>query len=312
MKATHALLGLLVATLATTARAERRVEERIASNHANGKIEIDIGEGSVEVIGWDKNEVEVTGTIGDRVERLDVKQGRRKVWVRAYVPKEGDAREAKLIIRAPHNNDIDAQVFQGPISITGIEGDIQLETFSGNVTVAGPSKRVEARTVNGDITIDAAAGAVGVDKARLKTVTGAVVVRKARREVEVQSISGAVTVTCNSLNKVLIETVSGNVSFDGGLSRLGRLEIDTHDGDIVGMFPADLLAEFDITSFNGQVENAFNPNASNNQDFIQGEGDPQAEIKATSFSGDIRVTKQSKVARGGSAQSGELPRKRQL
>ncbi|MEX2307510.1 MAG: DUF4097 family beta strand repeat-containing protein [Pirellulales bacterium] len=293
MKNRYIIFGILIVSWSANARAEQQVEKRVSSNHANGKVEIDIGEGSIQVIGWDKNEVEVTGTIGDRVERLDVRKGKRKVWVRAYLPKDGEAREAELVVYAPHSNDIDVQVFQGPILVSGIEGDIQLETFSGDISVSGPCKRVEAGTVNGDITVDSAKRSAGADKVRAKTVAGAIVIKNVRREVEAQSISGPVTIAGNSLTKVVAKTVSGNVRFDGGLSRLGRLEIDTHSGEFIGVFPADLSAEFDITSYNGVVDNAFNPNAGSNQDFIQGEGDPQAEVKATSFSGNIRVTKQS-------------------
>jgi len=299
----YILFGALIATCSATASAVQQVEQRVPSNHANGKVEIVIGEGSVHVIGWNKNEVEVTGTLGDRVERLDVRKGNRKVRVRAYLPKEGAAREADLIVYAPHNNDIDVQVFQGPIVVTGIEGDMELETFSGDISVAGLCKRVEARTVNGDITVDSAKTNAGADKVRAKSVAGAIIIKNVRREVEAQSISGAVTITGNSLNKVAVETVSGDVRFDGGLSQLGRLEIDTHDGEIIGVFPAELSAEFDITSFNGDVNNAFNPSSGKNQEVIQSEGDLQAEVKATSFSGNIRVNKraQGKVVKAPAA-----------
>jgi DUF4097 and DUF4098 domain-containing protein YvlB len=118
------------------------------------------------------------------------------------------------------------------------------------------------------------------------------VVKNARREVDAQSISGKVTVTGDAINKFVAKTVSGDVHFNGGLSRMGRLEVDTHSGEITGVFPAALSAEFDITSYNGVVDNDFNLKSDNNQDFIK--GDPQAEVKATSFSGNIRVTKQSK------------------
>jgi hypothetical protein len=77
----------------------------------------------------------------------------------------------------------------------------------------------------------------------------------------------------------------------------------------VSVFPADLLAEFDITSLNGRVSNAFNPDAGDNQDFIQGEGDPQAEIRVSSFSGDIHVSKQSKTDGRATAQADKPPHK---
>jgi hypothetical protein len=283
----------LLGTFIVPAQAEKQIEQRVASNHANGKVEVDIGEGSIHVIGWDKNEVEVTGSTGDRVERVEVRKGNRKIWVRAYLPKEGDARDANLVIYAPHNNDLDVQVFQGPIVVSGIEGDLQLETFSGDISVSGPCRRVEAKTVNGNITVDAPKNGVGAEKVRAKTVAGAIVTKNVRREVEAQSISGAVTVSGDSLNKVSVETVSGNVRFEGGLSRLGHLEIDTHGGEVVGAFPAELSAEFDITSYNGDVRNAFNPTADSNQDFVQTGGELQAEVKITSFSGDIVLSKHS-------------------
>ena len=313
MRFTHFVFGVwVVAGAVAAARAEQQVEERVPSNHANGKVEVDIGEGSIRVIGWDRNEVEVTGTLGDRVDRLEVRKGRRKVWVRAYVPKEGDSRETHLTIHAPHNNDIDVQVFKGPISVSGIEGDTKLESFGGDITAVGPFKRLETRTVNGNISVDAASRSAGADKVRAKSVSGAIAIRNVRREVEAQTISGAVSIASSALNKVTVETVSGDVRFDGMLSRLGRLQIETHGGDIVGVFPADLAVEFDVTSYNGLVENAFSPNAGNSRDFIPGEEDPHGEVKVTSFSGNIRLLKQAKTADRATAQSTAPPPKRPL
>ena len=37
-----------------------------------GQVEVDNVSGSVEVIGWDRPEIDVSGTIGERVERVDL------------------------------------------------------------------------------------------------------------------------------------------------------------------------------------------------------------------------------------------------
>jgi DUF4097 and DUF4098 domain-containing protein YvlB len=315
MKWNHLAFGVVfAAAFAATGLAERQVDERVASNHANGKVEIDVGEGSIRVVGWDRNEVHVLGTIGDRVDQLEIRKGRRKVWVRAYVPHEGESREVHLTIHAPHNSDIDVQVFQGPIDVSGIEGDTKLETFSGNIVATGPFKRLEAGTVNGSISVDAASKATGADKVRAKTVTGEISIRNVRREVEVQTISGAVKIVSATLNKVIVETVSGDVQFGGNLSRQGHLQIETHGGDIVGVFPADMSAEFDVTSYNGLVENAFSLESGNSRDLVSAEEDPQAEVEVTSFSGSIRVLKQPKPKAGASktAQANPPPIKQPL
>lgn len=295
MKMIHVVMGMCLLALATAARADVKVEKHVPSNHSNGKVEIDAGQGSLEIIGWDKNEVEITGTVGDQVDRIDVSKGNRKVKVRAFVPKEAEGRDVHLVIRAPHNNDINVQVFQGPVTVSGIEGDIDLETFSGKISVSGACKRVEASSVNGDIVIEPDDSEFSADKVRVKTVAGAITIRNVRREVEAQSISGAVTISGSTLNILSVKTVSGDVRFDGGIASSGQVRIETHGGNIAGSFPTDFTADFDITSYNGRVENAFRSGAEIKPEAVRGDGNQQADVRATSFSGDIRLTRQPKI-----------------
>src|SRR5215211_3161454 len=60
----------LLGTLPGIASAETRINKRTAAA-PKGMVEISNTAGSVLVAGWERNEVEVTGELGDDVERLE-------------------------------------------------------------------------------------------------------------------------------------------------------------------------------------------------------------------------------------------------
>src|ERR1700722_16184941 len=62
---------LAIAVPCTLVHAGRSIDEH-RSAEAQGEVEIVNVSGKVEVDGWDRNEVEVTGSAGDSVERVDV------------------------------------------------------------------------------------------------------------------------------------------------------------------------------------------------------------------------------------------------
>ncbi len=310
MKKLQVVVAIWISAWAGVVQADRKVEEHIASNHFNGKLEIDAAQGTLDIVGWDKNEVEIMGSLGDAVDRLEIDKGHRKIKVKAVVPKSGVGGEVHLVLHAPHNNDIRVPFFQGPVNISGIEGDIEVETLGGNISVIGSCKRVDARSVGGSITLDAAARGFAAEKVRAKTVSGMITLRKVHREAEIESISGPVTVVGDSFEKVTIETVSGEVRFEGGLMHYGRLQVDTHGGQILAAFPPEFSAEFDVATYHGKVENAFTSKADDKHSLPHADGNAQAEVKATSFSGNIRLTKMSKD-QASTTQSGERLVKRE-
>ena len=89
--------GLLVAAalpLMAPARESSNVDRKIAVE-PNGEVVISNVSGSIDVRGWDRNEVQVTGHLGEDVERLDLTTSGGRTIVKVVLPRgssnDGDA-----------------------------------------------------------------------------------------------------------------------------------------------------------------------------------------------------------------------------
>ena len=80
--ATALLLG------APTAFADRDIHES-AQVHPKGEVEVSNIAGSVRVTGWDRDVVEVTGTLGSGVEDLEFRTEGRYTLIKVRMPRNG-------------------------------------------------------------------------------------------------------------------------------------------------------------------------------------------------------------------------------
>ena len=77
---TIALAGVLAATLASAGSAQTSVDQRRAAE-ADGTVEIENPAGTIHVVGWDRNEVAVTGTLGHQAEGLEFRGGAHRTSI---------------------------------------------------------------------------------------------------------------------------------------------------------------------------------------------------------------------------------------
>ena len=97
----------LVFLLATPAAAEE--VDRTIDAAANGHVDVSNISGSVTVNGWSRNSVEVTGTIGRKVEELIVERNGDKVRIKVKVPRgSGRGIDSDLHINVPMNSSLDS------------------------------------------------------------------------------------------------------------------------------------------------------------------------------------------------------------
>jgi hypothetical protein len=95
------------------------------------------GEGSLEISGWDQATVDVTGTIGEKVERVDVTSSANHTTVRVVLPSgsswNGDS-SAHLKIRVPQKSALES-TWSVPICASPGSRESNLRTVSGDIAV---------------------------------------------------------------------------------------------------------------------------------------------------------------------------------
>jgi DUF4097 and DUF4098 domain-containing protein YvlB len=243
---------VLAMALAAPALAQQRVEERRPAA-PDGTVEIDCPTGAVRVIGWDKNEVQVTGTLARDAGPLKIDASERRVKIEVEMANHPEKSRGELEIRVPSKSRLRVESFAGAITVSDVTGDIRAESVQGGIVVTGATGEINAETVNGGVEITGPSRYV-----RAEAVNGAVTLRGGSGELSASAVSGAVTVSGGSFKRVKLESVSGPVRFEGGIEKGGEMGVESVSGKVDVLLPADQGADIEISSFAGDIRYEFN------------------------------------------------------
>ncbi len=245
----------------------------------DGAVSIENMAGSVKVVGWERSEVQVKGTIGDGGELSLEGSGKR-----THIEIEADGNpmgvKSDLEVFVPAGSSVDIEGFQATISVSGVTGAVKAETVNGSITQTGAARGVELQSVNGDIEVTKATGRI-----QAEAVNGGVTVRDGSGDIEASTVNGKLLVTGGSYERAQLESVSGGVRFESALAGRGVLSIDTVSAPVELLLPAGVSAEFEVSSFSGRITNELGPAAEKH-----GKWTPQTELRFTTGSGGARVT----------------------
>lgn len=287
-----ALVVVVAVLAASLAIAQQSVNERRAADPA-GVVEIENVAGSVRVIGWERAEVEVTGTLGRGTERLEFSGGPGRTLVKVVLPKNAkDVDGSDLTVKVPAGSRLEVDTVSADITTEQVAGVLDLETVSGTVRAGGKPTEVKVQSVSGDVEVPAVDGPV-----RAQSVSGRVTLLGARRNVEVSSVSGPIKVVAADVESGELETVSGTITFEGDVSGAGRLEVETVSGEVELSLSASVAADFRVTSFSGAITNELGPAARRTSEHGPGwelefsNGGGGARIEVTSLSGQVTLRK---------------------
>jgi len=286
-------IGVLALALAAAmpAAAQQKIDETKAAAK-DGAVEVHNVSGSVRITGWDREQVSVTGTLGKGSERLEFASEGRRTVVRVVLPRNAHHVDGTdLEIRVPSGSSLEVQTVSADIAVEKVSGEQELESVSGRVALLGEPKRFSARSVSGDVEITAS-GAPG----RAKSVSGGIKLSGVTGDVEAGSVSGDIVVKGDTVNRVDLETTSGDIRLDAGLAKDARVSAKTVSGEVELTLPAATAADFDVTTFSGAVTNEFGPPAKNTSEygpgkelsFSTGSG---GRVLAKSFSGNVHLRK---------------------
>ncbi|MGC1687480.1 MAG: DUF4097 family beta strand repeat-containing protein [Candidatus Acidiferrales bacterium] len=181
--------------------------------------------GSVQVEGWERDEVEVRavktgeGDDGDLNNvRIEVESARDGVAVHTRYPKgEGVPVFVDYQIRVPYRVLLsDIATVNGSVSIRGVEGSGDLHSVNGNVEVTDSAGRFSAHTTNGNVHLELSRLADGAPMV-LETINGSVLLglpSNARGDIRARSLNG-------ELNSDLPRIVRGSYEGRGFHGTLG-------------------------------------------------------------------------------------------
>ena len=262
-----AVIGLLISLApATPARDDKkdgRSEklERTMPVAPTATITACVMSGSIEVKGWDRNEVRVRSGDASVLEfrRIDkVKEKDKQVQspatrVDVMVMDESDKTGAKGDCQAVANVELDVpvgstvqvQTRDGDIHIVGVAG-AYAGSQNGDIAIEQVTKLVEAGTVGGSIELRDSSGRINLSSAG-GTVDATNIKPTSKDDTfEVGTVSGDIQLEDVSTVKVVAKTVQGSVIMSGPLARAGQYGFTTTYGDVILAMPPD--ASFQIVA----------------------------------------------------------------
>jgi DUF4097 and DUF4098 domain-containing protein YvlB len=272
--------------------AETSIDQHRAAN-PQGAVEIDNVAGSIDVQGWDKPEVAVTGTIGKDVERVDVTGDGNRTSIRVVLPRgihwgmhDG---EARLVIHVPTNSSVSASMVSSDLKVSAVHGALELRTVSGNISGDGGGD-LRANDVSGDIHFTAMAA----KRIEVKAISGNIVLTGGNTDIEASSVSGDAHLTLGTVSRARFKTVSGSISATLAAASDAQIDGESISGDIRLDFAGEPAADFEVQTLSGDIDNCFGPKAVEprhgpGKRLTFKTGDTSARVHLTSNSGDVRL-----------------------
>ena len=283
------LLGLLVTG---TAFADRPVDET-RSLDPGGTLEIHNVSGSVTVLGG-AGRVEITGTLGDDVEELEVVGGGDRLEIRVKTPRHSTGRldlESHLMVRAPSDARLEVQTVSASISVEDMDERLELQSVSGEIRAESRPRVLSVQTVSGEIhTVGA------LERAEVQSVSSKIELGEITGRLQASTVSGGLSILSGSVEEAELSTVSGDVEIATVLPAGAELSINSHSGAVVLDLGGSASARIDVTTFSGDIDNALTSDAAErtskyapgkNLEFTVGSG--SARVQINSFSGDVRI-----------------------
>jgi DUF4097 and DUF4098 domain-containing protein YvlB len=265
MRAIYSALGATIAFLSLAGCDDMnfdigdRYKEDFHYNFAlqpGGKLDLENFNGSVDIAGWDKNEVEVNGTKYARSKdlldsiKIETSNSPDAVRFKTSHPVGHGNMGAKYTIRVPrkvvlndirssngaiHVEDIDGtsrlHTSNGGVRLSRVKGDIDIETSNGTIELEGVNGNATLRTSNGKIKGDIKGGALEANTSN-GGITLALADGSGNGPVRMHSSNGSIDLTLDNAREVHATTSNSSITVHLPSSANGRVRAHTSNSSI--------------------------------------------------------------------------------
>lgn len=155
------VVWVLVATLPPPVAADTPLSASLQAR-ADGRVEISNKVGSIDVQGWARTEVEVTGSLGKGSERLDFNEEGGVVRIEVVLRPGGDMNwvgASELVVRVPSGSELAIRSGRGDVTVGGVTGPQTVQALNGKVTLntepeSNRPVAIDISSVVGDVRLD--------------------------------------------------------------------------------------------------------------------------------------------------------------
>jgi len=284
---------LLPAVAAAAAAANERTFDRQVPAQPRGVVEISNVSGSVEVSGWDRNEVNVHAELDSGVERVDVSSDGGRTSIKVILAHaSGHGGETRLQVKIPKESELNVSAVDADVTTNAMLGVQRLSAVSGNIAAELAGADVELKTVSGDLRLK---GHGLPARLHVSSVSGDVHLEHGAGELEASTVNGTLIVSFDSARAVRVRTTSGDLHIEGKLTRGATLEASTVSGDLSVRARADGGYAYEVSSFSGDITDCFNASPERTSKYGPGSrlegtrGEGAGRLRVKTMSGDVQL-----------------------
>lgn len=253
------------------------------------RVSIENVAGEIEVKGWDRDEVQLTGRLGDSVDELEIDESGSHLQITVVNRDKRNIDETVLLLRVPEGANIEAFAVSADIEISGLDNErVTGTSVSGDVNVQVKSQWVSLESVSGDVGFSGQTSRISAE-----SVSGDIELSGLSGDVEATTVSGDMELEAGMMDSGKFETVSGDIQVSSELSASGRLSAESMSGDVIIRLPGSQSGLFKAQSFSGRITTDFgsvsNAKHGPGSHLKHAAGKDGAEIRLESFSGNIKL-----------------------
>lgn len=237
---------------------------------SGGKLDLENMNGEVDILGWEKDVVEINGTKYSSSKsaldsmKVDVDHSADSVRIRTIpaVPFHGNS-GARYNIRVPRRVLLERiATSNGPVHIDGIQGNANLHTSNGTIRVdrldgdlnaQTSNGRIEAHDTHGSCILHTSNGRIEADVAKggfdATTSNGSIHARllepDADHAVKLESSNGAIDLTMEAAREVRARTSNSSITLHVPSTLNAHLKARTSN--------ASVSSDFDVTVHGGEL-----------------------------------------------------------
>jgi DUF4097 and DUF4098 domain-containing protein YvlB len=213
-----------------------------------GRLSIENLNGSVELLGWDKDTVEITGTKYAATEdllrslKIDIQESPNSLSIRTIRPSgiRGNL-GAKYRLHVPRRVELERiNSSNGHVEARDIEGQARIRTSNAAVRVMNTKGLLDIETSNGSIDVSDHTGAITGHTSNAR-VSVDLANPEQGRPIRLESSNGGINLKLRSFNENSVRLSTSNASITLGLpdSAGAQLRANTSNGHISSDLPVD-------------------------------------------------------------------------
>lgn len=290
--------------------AKTEIAESLPSDNVTN-VSINNHSGFINVVGWDKEKISVTGTLDDDAEKLTFERKGAQILIEVEYPHMDNwgADGSKITVFMPKNIRMKTNSISSDIHVSNLHGGVEVKTVSGDVVAKNTSQNVELNSISGDIKSENLSGKISLSaisgdikdknssgRLDVSSVSGEVSIKTEAKEVFFNNVSGHSYLDLSDIIELRIRTVSGDLKAKLNLNKKSLLKASTVSGELDFIFQKDVDADFSLkSSVGGDIDNDITDDKTEYSEYGPGgklnfqTKNGSASVRVTTVSGNISV-----------------------